>query len=159
MQLEEGMAGIETALCAYMIRFSGDRHLAEDAVQHAYLQGLLNRNLLEGMPVKAFKAWIYATARNYILDQHRRKSRWVLSDPDVTRADESDLEAEVIRQVMVEKAVASLDSGQQAVVRMRYYQDMNATQIGEVLGIPASTVRSRLRKAMGQMRKNLEETA
>lgn len=157
MRLEEGMAEIETALRAYMIRFSGDRHLAEDAVQHAYLQGLLNRDLLEGMPAKAFKAWIYATARNHILDQHRRKSRWVLSDPDISKADEGDLEAQVIRQVMVEKAMQSLSGELQSVVAMRYFEDMNATQIGEALGIPASTVRSRLRKAMGLMKKNLEE--
>lgn len=159
MQLEQGMAEIETALCAYLTRFSGDRFLAEDAMQHAYLQGLLRRDLLEGMPAKAFKAWIYVTARNHVLDQHRRKSRWILGTSDDTKADDSDLEAQVIRQVMVEKAVTALEVDLRAVVCMRYYQDMNATQIGEVLGIPASTVRSRLRKAMGLMRKNLEETA
>lgn len=159
MRLEEGMAGIETALRAYMTRFSGDGHLAEDAVQHAYLQGLLNRELLEGMPEKAFKAWIYATARNHVLDQRRRKIRWVLGGPDEMLPDGSDLEGEVVRQVMAEKALKALEGDLQTVVRMRYYEDLNATQIGEVLGIPASTIRSRLRKAMGLMRKNLEETA
>jgi RNA polymerase sigma-70 factor (ECF subfamily) len=53
-------------------------------------------------------------------------------------------------------AINALPSGLRIVVILRYYTGLDATEIGEVLGIPSGTARSRLHRALLQMRERLE---
>ena len=49
-------------------------------------------------------------------------------------------------------AVMALPDGLRAVVALRFYAGMDATEIGAALELPASTVRTRLRRALGLLR-------
>lgn len=157
MQLEDGISKLEETFCKSMTSFCGDAFLAEDAVQQAYLKAMINRELLESMPEKAFKAWLYATARNYIVDQMRRKKNVQTQELDSSQADKGNLEDEISSKMLVKRGISCLNEDLRRVVYMRYYKDMNATQIGEALGLPPPTVRSKLRKAMSLMKKELEK--
>jgi len=51
-------------------------------------------------------------------------------------------ELEIVRRTM-----AQLDPSLLEILVLRYFADLDATQIGEIQGLNASTVRSRLRQA------------
>jgi RNA polymerase sigma-70 factor (ECF subfamily) len=53
------------------------------------------------------------------------------------------------------QAVNKLESNYRVVVVLRYYAGMDATEIGVVLGLPAATVRTRLRRALTLLREHL----
>ncbi|HEX6122437.1 MAG TPA: sigma-70 family RNA polymerase sigma factor, partial [Ktedonobacterales bacterium] len=57
------------------------------------------------------------------------------------------------------EAINELPSGLRSVVVLRYYAGMDATEASEVLGIPAGTVRSRLHRALLQLRVRLSPPA
>lgn len=53
------------------------------------------------------------------------------------------------------EAINELDDAARLVVVLRYYSGMDATEIGQALGVPAATVRTRLRRALDHLRKRL----
>jgi RNA polymerase sigma-70 factor (ECF subfamily) len=134
-----------------MLYFCHDEEAAGDGVSHAFTQALVNRQMLESMPEPAMKAWLYAAARNAVVDIKRRESRLsslsVIADTRLP-----DLTDRAAAEALVEK----LPSNLRTVVRMRYFGRMNATEIGRALHIPPATVRTRLRTALQIMRNNFD---
>ncbi len=55
-------------------------------------------------------------------------------------------------------ALNQLGYDMRVVVVLRYYASMDASEVGEVLGIPAATVRTRLRRALMILRESLSGT-
>jgi RNA polymerase sigma-70 factor (ECF subfamily) len=137
-----------------MTLFSGDEEAALDGVSHAFTQALVNKLMLETMPEPAMKAWLYAAARNAVVDIKRRETRFYrftgenggceFADP---RSD--DPLGKAIAELLIEKLPESL----RVPVELKYYGGMNASEIGEVINVPAATVRTRLRAALRQLRK------
>lgn len=62
-----------------IVAFCQNKELAKDVKQQAFLKALMNRQNLENMPEQAAKAWLFATARNDIIDQMRKVKRLVLT--------------------------------------------------------------------------------
>jgi RNA polymerase sigma-70 factor (ECF subfamily) len=144
-----------------MVYFSRDEQAARDGVSHAFAQALACKQMLEAMPEPAMKAWLYAAARNAVVDAKRRESRLAdLPDEDAfagpwsvfadTRL--SDLTDRAAAEALVEK----LPPNMKAVVRMKFFGGMNASEIGIALKLPPATVRTRLRTAVQLMRQNYE---
>ena len=46
----------------------------------------------------------------------------------------------------------ALDEPYRTVILMRYYEDLTPSQIAEHLGLPAATVRTRLRRGLERLR-------
>jgi RNA polymerase sigma-70 factor (ECF subfamily) len=149
-----------------MVYFSGDEQAAEDGVSHAFTQAFARKNMLEGMPEPAMKAWLYAAARNAVVDIKRREARFSdLPDEnaywggglslfaDTRLPDPADkAAAEGWAMALVEKLPPSL----RTPVRMKYFGGMNASEIGRAMNLPPATVRTRLRRALGIMRNNFD---
>jgi DNA-directed RNA polymerase specialized sigma24 family protein len=66
-----------------MVYFSRDEQAARDGVSYAFTQALAHKQMLENMPEPAMKAWLYAAARNAVVDIKRRENRFsYLPDED-----------------------------------------------------------------------------
>jgi RNA polymerase sigma-70 factor (ECF subfamily) len=52
-------------------------------------------------------------------------------------------------------AINTLDEDLRLIVALRYYAGLDSNAIGAALGIPAATARTRLRRALGQLRERL----
>ena len=139
---------------------------AEDAAQEALLRGWQAWQTLRHEV--ALRAWLLRITVNLCLDwqrgrfgtQHRlvaplddgmageRQLATIESDPgDSFHAAKLDLR----------QALSRLDEGFRLVVALRYYAGMDATEIGEALGVPAATIRTRLRRALLLLRDALGE--
>jgi RNA polymerase sigma-70 factor, ECF subfamily len=54
------------------------------------------------------------------------------------------------------QAINRLDADLRVVLVLRYYADMDASEIGAALGMPSATVRTRLRRALQVLRERLD---
>jgi RNA polymerase sigma-70 factor (ECF subfamily) len=59
----------------------------------------------------------------------------------------------------LERAVASLPPGQREVFELGVMQEMGYAEIGELLGIPVGTVKSRMFNAVRRLRESLGDSA
>ncbi|MCL2006903.1 MAG: RNA polymerase sigma factor [Treponema sp.] len=161
MNIEEAFREYRDSMVRAMVRFSGDEDGAEDAVSHAFAQAWMHSGMLEAMPEPAGKAWLYAAARNALIDIKRKDSRYSLftrfvKDDESTEAEiadpgsedpSRDLAEEAVARTMVERLLDSLPESLRIPVSLKYYEDLNATEIGEQMNLPAATIRTRLRTA------------
>ncbi len=137
--------------------------LARDVAQVAFTR-LLERRY-EVKP-NTRRAWLYRVALREALDQKRRAERgnrahkqlyWLRSRGfDPSEAADAAEQAEQIERVRRE--LEKLPPEQRQVVRMRIYQGKTFAQIAEELDIPLGTALSRMRAALGRLRKRLDQT-
>ena len=168
------------ALCRQKI---GDLTLAEDAVQEATLQALLNLHHLR--QAERFGSWLAGIALNICRMWLRARSRecraWVALDkiPAVGRrriGEEQDRKLTLVQDTnthrdpvegwvaadlaaSVRAAVAALPEGQQRAVRLFYLSDLSYKETAALLGIAEGAVRTRLFKARGTLRGTLRVLA
>lgn len=140
-------------------RLSGDAHDAEDLVQEVLLRV---RRGLETYRPGSLEGWLSRITTNVYLDQVRQRSRRpleVLSD-DTERALPS---AETVDEALaaraipadVEAALADLPPEYRAAVVLCDVVGLSYAEIGEALGVPIGTVRSRVHRARRRLRQVL----
>lgn len=99
--------------------------------------------------------WLYGVTRNLIGNEYRvRKRRAALVERAAEQVPVVD-EAAEDRAEELRSAVATLPQHHQDMLRMAYWDDLTATEIGEVLGLTVPTVHVRLFRARRALRKAL----
>jgi len=135
----------------------GDIHLAEDAVQEAFIRAWLKLETYR--PVTPLRNWLYRIAINLVWDTLRRERTHETWDVADMKDPQIDLEAQLIHkeeQVAVRNAILSLPPASRAALVLREYGHLSYREIAEALDIPLGTVMSRLNEARQQLRKRLE---
>ena len=134
----------------YLLSMTHSRPEAEDIAQETFLRALANAHLFEEMSQNQGKAWLYRTAKNLFIDQCRRKGR---ERPEVLGEGyaEDDTTGPYVHQMLM-----YLPEEDRAIFYLRHFDGLNATQIGEQLGMPAATVRYRLAKCRALLREQCE---
>lgn len=129
-----------------------DPELARDAVQEGLIRAW--RDLPSLRDPNRFDAWIYRLTVNACLDQRRRRRRRVVeveltSIHSPTTADPTRAQAD---RDEVDRVLRRLDEGGRAIVVLHYFLGMPLREVASTLGIPIGTVKSRLHRALGDMR-------
>ena len=110
-------------------------------------------------PSRKFFSWLYRMGVNESLNQIKRQSRIVHVEFDPpSRAPGP--EQRIIREEtngIVQTSLIKLGEDQRVVIILRHFIDLSYRQIGEVLGIPEKTVKSRLYSARQRMKEFLTE--
>jgi RNA polymerase sigma-70 factor (ECF subfamily) len=140
-------------------RILRDGHAAEDAVQEALIRGW--RDLRSLREPDRFEAWMHRLLVNACHDQSRRVRRFEVEVPGITfdRPDPADDYAAIAHRDELEKAFLELPIEHRAVLVLTHYVGMPANEVGQVLGIPAGTVYSRLHYGIRMMRAALGRTS
>lgn len=153
MLIEDAYRQYSDRMVHAMLRFCRDEDAAKDAVSHAFTQALVNQAMVESLPDQAAKAWLFTAARNAVQDIKRRESRFTeLGDLDLPDPALPDPTSRVTVEVMLDMLPTDL----RIPITLKYYQGYNATEIGAAMGLPAATVRTRLRTAIGKMRQSMK---
>ena len=133
---------------------TGDRALAEDLVQDAFVRlvGRL-RHLREP---DAFWAYLRRTIVNLATShfRHRRVERVYLerlAAAPVAPTNDNDEMDEAMHRVLL-----GLPQRQRAAIVLRFYEDLSDVQTAAVLGCSAGTVRSLVSRGMQTLRQELE---
>jgi RNA polymerase sigma factor (sigma-70 family) len=129
-----------------------DPELARDAVQDALIRAW--RDLPGLREPDRFDAWLHRLTVNACLDQARRRRRRVveveldpLHDPPV-----ADAAASTAVRDEVDRVLRRLDERGRAIVVLHYYVGLPLPEVAGTLGIPVGTVKSRLHRALEDMR-------
>lgn len=136
-----------------------DPELARDAVQDGLIRAW--RDLPGLREPDRFDAWLHRLTVNACLDLVRRRRRRPVEvelspihHPAITDASVS-----VARRDLVEDVLRALDPDGRAIVVLHYYLGMPLPEVAATLRIPVGTVKSRLHRALGQMRIAISEVA
>lgn len=143
---------------AYLM--TGNAAIAEEHVQEAFLRAWRGiRTFRRGRPLKP---WLMRILVNTVLAERRRRSLATApldeSAPIAapTRSAES-IEASEDREAL-RQALARLSPEHRQVVVLRYFADLTVPQVARSAGVREGTVKSRLHRALRQMRELLEQS-
>lgn len=112
-----------------------------------------------------FRTYLFAVARNVWLDElrwRRRKQAPLTSLADLAVEPEDAAAAAAGRRADAacdaERALACLGDSLRETVTLAFYDGFTYSEIGEILGIPEGTVKSRIFNAMAKMRDFLKRS-
>lgn len=100
-----------------------------------------------------FSTWVIRITINYCNTELKKRKR-VTVKPDVglsTPIRDNDLALEI------KELLDSLDEQCQQVIILKYFQGMKLREIAEVMERPEGTIKTWLNRALGQLRKELDE--
>ena len=131
-----------------------DASAAEDAAQEAVLRAWRAYPTLRDH--SHFGPWLQRIVANVCRDQRRRRRlvRFVL-DGAFDEPQAGDPFRASLDRMAIGRAIAQLSGEHREVVVMRYMLDLTNEDIGERLGIPVGTVKSRLHYAFTELRRSL----
>ena len=128
-------------------------HDAEDVVQETYLRA----HRASFSAVRDTQAWLATIAFRLALDRKRKPEPLDIADFEV-RATEPDAEHLAMRRQQVEHLrtlIASLPEDLRYPLVLSAMEELNSIQVGEMLGIPESSVRGRIMRARQILREKM----
>jgi RNA polymerase sigma-70 factor (ECF subfamily) len=138
----------------------GDREQAEEVVQDVFAQ--LWRHAGDYDQRRAsVRTWLYAIARNRIVDAHRRAAARPKRAEEAESLDNAaEIDAALDQAVLrwqITAALAKLSPAHREVIRLAHYGGLTMREIAERTGIPLGTVKSRTSYALRSLRLILDE--
>ena len=150
--LEELLRRYERPLASYIARHTQGMDV-EDLHQETWMR------IVRAAPSfdvsRRFSTWLFQIATNLCRDWHRRRR------PDDRVADVDSLG--VATASRVEAALAAdallrrLPEPQREALVLRYYHDLGADEMSEILGCPPGTVKSRIHNALARLAELVKE--
>ena len=154
-------ARIVAAYHADMVRVAyvvagGDQDLADDAVQAAW--SVAWRKLGTLRDPERLKPWLISVAANEARQQCRRQRRVAVVEIDLAAGVPAGFDpADRAGELDLERAMHHLSTDERALLALRYEAGLDSTEIGRLTGRPAATVRWRLARLLGRLRKELSD--
>jgi RNA polymerase sigma-70 factor, ECF subfamily len=134
------------------LRILRNRAAAEDLTQDVFMQ-FFQRIITLDSPTHA-RHWLLQVATHRAIDQLRRRPSLPTSGDVLSLVDESQT-ADPLLANRLRALIGDLPPQPRAVVVLRYQEDMDPTEIGELLDMPLNTVKSHLRRALEVLRRRL----
>ena len=172
------------AVFAAACRSTSDRGLAEEVVQEAFL-ALWDRADRYDPSMGSLASWLHTIARNRMIDRLRAAGRrpalvplpgsaggdgapdadaleWMLHAGSMVGAGVPAASPEAVAVLEelrreLQGAVAAMPDDERTVIVLAYGDDLSQTEIAERLGWPLGTVKTRTRRALGRLRRVLED--
>jgi RNA polymerase sigma-70 factor, ECF subfamily len=160
----------EREIYGYLHHCLGDAQLAEDAFQATFL--IVHLKCRQFEPGRRFRPWLYAIASNQAVDLMRRNRRHKALSLSFAVSDAGEdnggqplgnlLETQEIEPleslILTEErdiarlALQSLPARVRQILVMLVYQGLRYREVSEALGIPLGTVKSRVNRALRDLR-------
>jgi len=135
------------------------RELAEDVTSAVFLGMVKHTAKLRGRTREEVLRWLYRAAGNQIASAIRSSRRREKILSEATRERQEAQEGEGLADWgALNKALFSLKKRDQEVVVLRYFEDLDAMQIAQIVGTSHTNVRSILALACGKLREQLESS-
>src|SRR4051794_10646749 len=134
-----------------------DRQRAEDAVQETF--AAVWRSAASYRPERGPAApWLYAVARNAIVDRFRAKAEPAGEGPEIVSAEPGPADRAEASFVSwrVHRALEELPPREREVIELAYWSGLSQSEIAEYLHIPLGTVKTRTRSALTRLADVLE---
>jgi len=152
---------------AYYFGRTGNTESALDLLQETFTRAWRHIAQLRTMTEEQHAYWLFAVAKNILTDSQRRQTRWQTIEQELISVAQARGHAQVPIQgkqqaaieelILLEEAIAHLPEHLRTVLSMSVLGEMNSTEIGAALDLPAGTVRYQLSVARKQLIDYLEQ--
>ena len=157
----------QNRLYRYLLRLVRQPAEAEDLFQQTWLRVVEKIRSFDAS--RNFDAWLFTLARNLAIDHLRRIRPLSLDEPladnghcetaadRIPSSDYTPLDAALAteRRTQIEEAMAPLPMIYREALTLRFEDGMKIEEIAQVTRVPVSTVKSRLRRSLEQLRSAL----
>lgn len=137
----------------YACYVTGSEILAQDAVSDAVLSAFRQIKSLKNE--KAFKGWIFkilcAACKRYYTENQKRKSLAYLDDDEGAFAEPASLDNMEL-SVELKSALGGLSGEEREIVLLSVLGGYRSHEIADILDIPPSTVRSKLKRSLAKLK-------
>lgn len=149
-------------------RMLSSKQEAEDVVQDTFLR--VYNNLERYDENQKFSTWIYRIATNLCIDRLRKRKPIYSLDaesseyegldgysmiPSDNRTPESELLISETQQI-IHQAIDTLPPKYKSVMLLRYIHELSLQEVGDVLDMPVTTIKTRVHRGREFLRKKLE---
>ncbi|MGE3279116.1 MAG: RNA polymerase sigma factor [Candidatus Altimarinota bacterium] len=142
---------------SYLYYRSGrNKELAEDLTSEVFMKAL--EKFESYKPDSSFQSWVYAIAHNHLVD-HFRKDKGAKVDLDEVEnilESDGDARSSLMKRVAseeVQELLSYLSDEEREIVLLRYQQELPMQDIADIVGMPDSTVRVVIHRALAKLRK------
>jgi RNA polymerase sigma factor (sigma-70 family) len=153
---------------AYISLYIRDQALAEDIFQDTFLKVIQSVKSGKYSDNGKFISWVMRIAHNLIIDHFRRIKQMNTISNDNYESDlfnsksfaEDNVEDDLIKRQIhkdVRQMISSLPDDQREVVILRHYADLSFKEIADITGVSINTALGRMRYALINMRRLMEE--
>ena len=153
---------------AYISMYIRDQALAEDLFQDTFMKVTQSVKAGRYQDNGKFISWVMRIAHNLIIDHFRRIKQMNTVSNDDYESDlfnsrklcEDNVEDDMIRRQIqkdVRKMISMLPDDQREVVILRHYAELSFREIADTTGVSINTALGRMRYALINMRKIMEE--
>ncbi len=151
------------------VRMLQNREEAAEATQEIFL--LAFKNIRRFRKDARFSTWLYRIALNHCITQVRHRPPGIHLSIDDTNTDVSAIKQMRVAETQagqllrseqksrVLEAVMHLQPDQQAVIELKFFQEMTFDEIADILSIPVSTIKSRLYSGLDLLKTRINNGA
>ncbi|CDX12498.1 sigma-70 family RNA polymerase sigma factor [Mesorhizobium sp. M2C.T.Ca.TU.002.02.1.1] len=140
----------------FVARQTGSEMMADDIANEVFLELWKQAPSFEGR--SEVSTWLLGIARFKALSMLRKKKEDWIDDDDAAQVPDGADTPEVVtmkedKAAALRRFVDALPEEHRTVIDLAYYHGQSVTEIGEVLGIPVATVKTRMfyaRKKLGE---------
>jgi RNA polymerase sigma-70 factor, ECF subfamily len=140
-------------LYSFIFRYTRDEQFSIDIVQDTFMKLQDHKERFD--PEKGrLKSYLFQIAYRLMINKLNRRKRMRSLLPFLVPQPKAEMHG--IDRMTVRDAVSKLPDIDRAVVLLFYYHDASQAEIAHILEIPLGTVKSRLHRAMKQLKIELE---
>jgi RNA polymerase sigma-70 factor (ECF subfamily) len=155
--LDELIGQYQHRLYRYLFRFVNEPATAEDLFQQTWLRVVERIGKFDES--RSFEPWLFAIAHNVAMDYLRKRKPESLEEPDLepetAGIDALDQCLASERAEILMAAMSGLPASYREVLTLRFEEDMKLEEIARVVNAPLPTVKTRLRRALIDLRARL----
>lgn len=144
-----------------------DKEITEDIFQDTFIKVIRTLKLGKYNEEGKFLPWVMRIAHNLVMDHFRKNNKMPRFEgsPEYNifaamKDDQLNAEKQLIKEQIetdVSALIAELPPEQQEVIRLRMYRDMSFKEISENTGVSINTALGRMRYALINLRKLIEQ--
>ena len=145
----------------YIFYRVGDSDLADDLTSDVFVR-MVDKYDLSARNNRSIAPWLYAIARNLVVDHHRRAGRigWQPLSDQTSAGEESNPASRTETQTLQECLIKALDyltEEQRQVILLKFIERRTNQEVGKMLGKPEGAVKSLQHRALVGLRRALEK--
>jgi RNA polymerase sigma-70 factor, ECF subfamily len=158
--LETLLARHQAAVYRFALRLTKSESLAEETVSEVFLEVWRGAGKFEGK--SQVLTWLLAIARNKAIQALRHRKEAQLDDAEALTIEDSsdDPEEHLVTQergLLIHRCLSQLPPAHRQIIDLYYLREKSVSEVADLVGIPASTVKTRMFYARNSMAKLLEQ--
>ena len=150
--------GHQRSVYSLALRMLSDPHQAEDLAQEVFIR--LHANLAHVKSELHLTFWLRQVTVRLSIDRLRQERRYqqvALTESSAPATDATTEDPLLQRQLRA--LLEDLPPSARAVVLLRYQEDMDPSDIAQVLEMPVNTVKSHLKRSLASLREKISSDA